>query len=108
MELGKEVISFEIRKAAQSGEKKPLLNAMKQKAKNLSMQRASNVKSSFLQYGKGRQIKIDASQFITVGFGVNTPKYSPPKTKEQWAANRRVVFRVKEVEAELDEFVPLN
>ena len=31
-----------------------------------------------------------------------------PRTKEEWAANRRVRFVIKQVEAELTEFKPLG
>ena len=37
--------------------------------------------------------------------GLGTPL---PKTKEEWAANRRVLFRIKQVEAELSDFSPLK
>jgi len=80
---------------------------MKQRVKSLSLERAQNVRSNFLTYCKNKGLNIDPSQFVAVGVGVNAPKYNPPRTKEEWAANRRVVFRIKQVEAELDEFSPL-
>lgn len=81
---------------------------MKQRVKSLSLERAQNVRKSFLNYCKSKEINIDESQFLAVGVGVNSPKYNPPRTKQEWAANRRVVFRIKQVEAELEEFVPLD
>jgi outer membrane protein OmpA-like peptidoglycan-associated protein len=81
---------------------------MEQQAKNLSLLRSQAVRESFLTYARGKSISIDESQFVAVGLGISTPKFSPPKTKEEWAANRRVVFRIKQVEAELSEFVPLD
>jgi outer membrane protein OmpA-like peptidoglycan-associated protein len=51
---------------------------------------------------------IDPSQFIAIGRGVEAPKFSPPRTKEEWAANRRVRFVIKQVESELTEFKPLD
>ncbi len=84
------------------------IGQMKQQVKSLSLERAQNVRKSFLQYCKSKHINIDESQFVAVGLGVSNPKYNPPRTKEEWAANRRVVFRIKQVEAELDEFSPLE
>ncbi|OFX41896.1 MAG: hypothetical protein A2W95_02680 [Bacteroidetes bacterium GWA2_40_14] len=84
------------------------IGQMKQQVKSLSLERAQNVRKSFLQYCKSKKINIDESQFVAVGVGVATPKYNPPRTKEEWAANRRVVFRIKQVEAELEEFSPLD
>ncbi|MFA6401266.1 MAG: hypothetical protein WCX31_06525 [Salinivirgaceae bacterium] len=84
------------------------IGQMKQQVKTLSLERAQNVRKSFLQYCKNKKINIDESQFVAVGLGAMNPKYNPPRTKEEWAANRRVVFRIKQVEAELDEFSPLD
>ena len=81
---------------------------MKQAAKNLTLLRAESVRQSFLQFCQENGIDIDESQFVAVGLGVSIPKFSPPRTKEEWAANRRVVFRIKQVEAEADEFRPIE
>jgi len=81
---------------------------MEQQAKNLSIQRAHAVRDSFLKYCQKQGVVIDESQFYPVGRGITSPKYNPPENKEQWAANRRVVFRIKQMESELDEFVPLD
>lgn len=81
---------------------------MEQQAKNLSYKRSQSVRASFLAYCKNKNVVIDPSQFVSVGLGISTPKFNPPRTKEEWAANRRVVFRIKQVEAELDEFIPLD
>ncbi len=97
-----------ILKAKEAGESKVLVSQMEQQAKNLSLLRAQEVRQSFLDYCKKRQFNIDESQFVAVGLGIQTPKFNPPRTKEEWAANRRVVFRIKQVEAELTEFTPLN
>lgn len=83
------------------------INQMKQRAKSLSLERAQNVRKNFLSYCSQKGVKIDPSQFVAVGIGVQSPKYNPPRTKEEWEANRRVVFRIKQVEAELEEFSPL-
>jgi ABC-type nitrate/sulfonate/bicarbonate transport system substrate-binding protein/outer membrane protein OmpA-like peptidoglycan-associated protein len=96
-----------ILKARQKGEEKAVVRQMEQQAKNLSLSRSRAVRQSFLDFCKKQKIIIDESQFVAVGLGVTTPKFSPPRTKDEWAANRRVVFRIKQVEAELTEFSPL-
>jgi outer membrane protein OmpA-like peptidoglycan-associated protein/ABC-type nitrate/sulfonate/bicarbonate transport system substrate-binding protein len=95
-------------RARQKNEPSVVVQQMEQQAKNLSLLRSQAVRESFLTYARGKSISIDESQFVAVGLGISTPKFSPPKTKEEWAANRRVVFRIKQVEAELSEFVPLD
>lgn len=97
-----------ILKARQDGKHQAEIAQMEQTAKTLSLQRADAVRASFLTFCEGRKVGIDDSQFVPVGLGIASPKFSPPRTKDEWAANRRVVFRIKQVEAELDEFVPLN
>lgn len=77
-------------------------------ARNLSLQRARAVRQEFLDYARSRGVELDESFIVAVGMGVKTPKFDPPKNKEEWDANRRVVFRVKQVEAELNEFAPLK
>jgi ABC-type nitrate/sulfonate/bicarbonate transport system substrate-binding protein/outer membrane protein OmpA-like peptidoglycan-associated protein len=96
-----------ILQAQQKGERKEVLDQMRQVAKNLSLARANAVRSSFIQYSKDHNINIDQSQFIAIGRGVEAPKFNPPRTREEWAANRRVRFVIKQVEAELSEFKPL-
>jgi outer membrane protein OmpA-like peptidoglycan-associated protein/ABC-type nitrate/sulfonate/bicarbonate transport system substrate-binding protein len=84
------------------------ISQMEQQAKNLSLSRSRAVRQSFLKYCTRQGIKLDESQFVAVGMGIKNPKFSPPRTKEEWNANRRVVFRIKQVEAELSEFTPLK
>ena len=81
---------------------------MVQTTKNLSYQRAQAVIQSFLAYAQKRSIILDESRLVAAGLGVSNPKYNPPKTREEWAANRRVVFRLKQVEAEATEFTPIQ
>ena len=95
-------------KARQANESAAVLGQMEQQAKNLSLLRARAVRQSFLDHARSKGVNIDESQFISVGLGIATPKFNPPKTKEEWAANRRVLFRIKQVEAELSEFSPLK
>jgi len=97
-----------ILQAQQKGERTEVLDQMRQVAKNLSLARASSVRSSFIQYGKDHDVHVDQSQFIAIGRGIEAPKFSPPRTREEWAANRRVRFVIKQVEAELTEFKPLG
>jgi len=85
-----------------------VINQMMQVAKNLSYQRAQSVVQSFLAHAKKRGIVLDESRLVAAGLGISNPKYNPPKTREEWAANRRVVFRLKQVEAEATEFTPLQ
>jgi ABC-type nitrate/sulfonate/bicarbonate transport system substrate-binding protein/outer membrane protein OmpA-like peptidoglycan-associated protein len=81
---------------------------MEQAAKNLSLNRANAVRDSYLAFCESKGVNVDESQFVPVGIGVQSPKFNPPRTKDEWAANRRVVFRIKQVEAELSDFTPLE
>jgi ABC-type nitrate/sulfonate/bicarbonate transport system substrate-binding protein/outer membrane protein OmpA-like peptidoglycan-associated protein len=95
-------------KARQTGAAAAAVQQLEQGAKNLSLERSRAVRTSFLEYNKKQGLVIDESQFVAVGLGISSPKFNPPRTKVEWAANRRVVFRIKQVEAELTEFSPLN
>lgn len=95
-------------KAKEKGEDPKVIDQMRQSAKNLSLDRAKSVMKSFLAYAKKRGVTLDVSKFVPVGIGITSPKYNPPTTKAQWEANRRVVFRIKNIEAEADEFTPLG
>jgi hypothetical protein len=93
-------------KAQKTGSSAQELAQIKQAAKNLSAQRSENARKSFLTYCKQKGVSFDASQLTPVGRGIESPKYVTPKTKEQWLENFRVVFRLKQVEAENLEFDP--
>jgi outer membrane protein OmpA-like peptidoglycan-associated protein len=97
-----------ILRARQKGRSPIEIQQMEQVSKNLSLTRSQSVRKSYLAYCKKKGIVVDPSQFVAVGLGASSPKFNPPRTKEEWAANRRVVFRIKQVEAELNEFVPLD
>ena len=99
---------LKIQKAERKGEAPQLINQMKQEAKNLSFRRATAVRNSFIAYCKKQRINLDESQFLAVGRGISSPKFKVIKTGQQWAANRRVVFLIREIEAELTKFEPLN
>jgi ABC-type nitrate/sulfonate/bicarbonate transport system substrate-binding protein/outer membrane protein OmpA-like peptidoglycan-associated protein len=84
------------------------LRRTKQAAKNLSINRAIAVRDSIISFARNAGVPLDQSQFTVVGHGINQPKYSLPKTKEQWLSNMRVVFRIIQIEAEDEAFTPLN
>lgn len=93
-------------RAEKGGSSKPILERIKQSAKNLSLSRANSVRDSLIKYAQGRGITFDQSQFAVMGYGIEDPKYPRPKTEEQWRDNMRVVFKIINVEAELAEFEP--
>ncbi len=91
-----------------------VLGQIKQSARNLSLSRSQGVRDAILQYGKSKNIVLDASQFVTVGHGIAMPKTGvcgndpcAPKTEPEWRSNMRVVFRIVQIEAESDVFKPL-
>ena len=92
-----------------------VLKRIQQAAKNLSMTRAIAVRQSVMDYAGSRGINLDQSQFTVVGHGIMQPKSGmcgplpcPPKTKEEWLGNMRVVFRIIQIEAEESAFRPLD
>ena len=93
-------------KARQSGASNQEVAQIEQVAKNLSRDRAENVKKSFLAYCKQAGITFDASQITVVGRGIESPKFMQPRTQEEWKQNFRVVFRVKQLESESIRFDP--
>lgn len=93
--------------AKQKGEKAQVLAQIEQAGKNLSLDRANAVKTSFLAYAKKNGVRLDDSGIVPVGLGIRAPKFGQPKTKDEWLSNMRVVFRIKQIEAELSEFKPL-
>lgn len=84
------------------------LKRTKQAAKNLSMNRSMAVRSSIIRFAANSGVPIDESQLTVIGHGITQPKYPSPKTKEQWLSNMRVVFRIIQIEAEDEAFVPLD
>lgn len=93
--------------AKQKGENAQVLAQIEQAGKNLSLDRANAVKASFLTYAKKNGVALAGDDFIAVGLGIRAPKFGTPKTKDEWLDNMRVVFRIKNIEAELSEFKPL-
>jgi outer membrane protein OmpA-like peptidoglycan-associated protein len=85
-----------------------VLNQIKQAAKNLSYSRANAVRDEIIEYASHQGITLDPNQFASIGYGITKPIYPTPKTEEQWLTNMRVEFKLIQVEAESDVFVPLD
>ena len=104
-----------LKKKRESGSSEVILKRIEQAAKNLSLTRALGVRDAVMEFAKNRGVSLDPSQFTTVGYGITQPKTGicgsepcPPKTKEEWLSNMRVVFRIIQVEAEESAFSPVN
>jgi outer membrane protein OmpA-like peptidoglycan-associated protein len=80
-----------------------VLERQRQAGLNLSDQRASEVRKSLIDFAKGKNISINETQFISTGRGYDEPKIAAPTTKEQMAENRRVQFRIINIEGEAGE-----
>jgi ABC-type nitrate/sulfonate/bicarbonate transport system substrate-binding protein/outer membrane protein OmpA-like peptidoglycan-associated protein len=92
-----------------------VLTRTKQAAKNLSLTRAIAVRDSIMDYSAAQGVNLDPSQFTVIGQGIMHPRTGlcgqlpcPPKTKEDWLSNMRVVFRIIQIEAEENAFIPLD
>ncbi len=92
-----------------------ILRRVQQAAKNLSLTRAVAVRDSIMDFASSDGINLDRSQFTVVGHGITQPKTGmcgadpcPPKTKEEWLSNMRVIFRIIQIEAEESAFRPLD
>ncbi len=92
-----------------------VLRRIQQAAKNLSLTRSIAVRDSIVGYAQTNGVNLDESQFTVIGHGIAQPKTGmcgtvpcPPKTKEDWLSNMRVVFRIIQIEAEESAFRPLN
>lgn len=108
-------------KQKKNGSPKLILNRIKQSARNLSYTRANAVKDSLMSFAENAGVTIDSSQFGIVGHGIMKPNTSgadydgngdltltsAPKSKDEWDATRRVVFRLIQIEAETTAFEPL-
>ncbi|GGX62564.1 nitrate ABC transporter substrate-binding protein [Saccharospirillum salsuginis] len=91
------------------------LRSVQQAAKNLSMNRAIEVRDTVLDFAEEQGQTMDESQFVTLGHGIQEPKTGmcggdpcPPKTQAEWLSNMRVTFRIVNVEAEASTFTPIN
>ncbi len=90
------------------GQSQVVLKRIIQAAKNLSLSRANRVRDEIINFAAKQGITLDPAQFATVGHGISKPKYPVPQTKQQWLDNMRVEFKVVQVEAEADVFIPLD
>lgn len=79
--------------------------ADKQRAANkLGLDRAKAVCNAYIQYCKQSGLPVDESQFQPVSMGANAPKYRKPSSESEFYENFRVVFRIKEEQAEPTTF----
>ncbi len=76
--------------------------------KNLSLSRANSVRDALINYGESNNITLNETQFISTGKGYEDPKVPKPMSADDLAQNRRVQFRIVNIEAESDAvFEPL-
>ena len=90
------------------GASQVVLSRIKQAAKNLSFSRANQVMDEIIVYAGRQGITMDPNQFATIGLGITKPVHPVPRTEQQWLENMRVEFKIIQVEAESDVFVPLD
>ncbi len=95
-----------INQAKTQGKPATLIETLERAARNLSYQRSVAVRQAYLDFCKAKGLTVDESQFLAVGMGAKANKFPTPTTEEEWNQNRRVVFRVKVIETELDTFRP--
>ncbi len=91
-----------------------VLGRIKQSARNLSLGRAQAVRDAIINFASSKGISMDSAQFATVGHGIAQPNTGicgsdpcAPKTQDEWRSNMRVKFRIIQVEAETEVFMPL-
>lgn len=91
-----------------------VLRRIQQAAKNLSLTRSIAVRDAVMEYAMAQGVSLDESQFSVIGHGITQPRTGmcgaspcPPKTKEEWLSNMRVMFRIIQIEAEESVFRPL-
>ncbi|MFP4476815.1 MAG: hypothetical protein ACLFOY_14750 [Desulfatibacillaceae bacterium] len=103
-----------LRKKAK-GEPAHTLRSIRQAARNLSVNRAIQVRDAIIAFAGERGVTLDESQFVVVGNGISEPRTGmcggdpcPPRTEAEWLSNMRVNFRIVQVEAEASVFTPPN
>ncbi len=77
---------------------------VEQALRNVSMKRAEAVKAAYIAYCQSKGINTSSSAIVAVGMGVKTPKVAVPKSDLDMASNRRVEFKIKNIEAEAGLF----
>lgn len=84
-----------------SGTAEAELVAMRQAARNQSLQRANNLRSRFLEYASSKGIAVDEGRIVAVGLGLDAPKHpNPGDDAKLKAENRRAVWRIREMSIE--------
>jgi ABC-type nitrate/sulfonate/bicarbonate transport system substrate-binding protein/outer membrane protein OmpA-like peptidoglycan-associated protein len=84
-----------------SGTAEAELQAMRQAAKNQSLQRANALRTRFLEYAANKGIVVDPNRIVAVGLGVDAPKHqNPGDNAQQKSENRRAVFRIRQMSIE--------
>lgn len=91
-------------KAQIEGASQMQLTGIKAAAKKTSYDRAKAAQDALIAFAKNQAIDLDTSQFAASGAGIDRPKFPIPQNEQEWAANRRVVFQMVQIEAELDSF----
>lgn len=101
-------------RAKKKGEPPVVLGRIKQSAKNLSISRAQSVRDAIVGFASNNGVILDQSQFEAIGHGIANPATGvcgdnpcAPKNEKEWRSNMRVVFRIIQIEAEADVFMPL-
>ena len=96
-------------KKKRKGAGQAILGRIEQAARNLSISRSNAVRDAIITMAAASGVTLDKSQFVAIGLGISSPKNSKvTNTKEEWkkstAQNRRVEFKLRNIEAESVEF----
>jgi hypothetical protein len=72
------------------------------------------VRDAIISYASSKGVNMDTAQFATVGHGIAQPNTGicgtdpcAPKNSDEWRSNMRVKFRIIQIEAETEVFMPL-
>ena len=100
---------YNYQKAVHNKQGEGILSRIKQASRSLSISRANAVRDAIIEMAAKEGVSLDKSQFVAVGLGIAQPKNtSIPRSKAEWVAitaeNRRVVFKLVNVEAESSTF----
>jgi ABC-type nitrate/sulfonate/bicarbonate transport system substrate-binding protein/outer membrane protein OmpA-like peptidoglycan-associated protein len=82
-----------------------VVTRQKQAGLVLSQNRAQQVRNALFNYAKGKTITVNETQFISTGRGYDDPKVKTPQTTTEMAQNRRVQFRIINIESEAGELI---
>lgn len=86
-----------------------VLERMWKSGQTLSLQRANAVRDSLIEFAKADGITVNEGQFITTGKGYEDPAVPRPSSNADLEKNRRVEFRIINVESESGLFSePIN